>query len=178
MKENLHSNQSDIPTIIEIKNKTNWLTAFITSIGVIFLSLMGFIIIILGLLQYDDFFALTSLSSITAIIVCLFIFFLYIWLWNNFGKTVLTIDTETLTIEYKNKLFTSPKTYLKKETDRFETKDFKIERHQLGVRYHFSISGSTYSVILIQKETETRIVNWLTKDKADEIASELKRIWY
>jgi hypothetical protein len=43
---------------------------------------------------------------------------------------------------------------------------------------HFSISGSTYSVILIQEETETRIVNWLTKDKADEIAGELKRIWY
>ncbi|WP_213277107.1 hypothetical protein [Chryseobacterium indologenes] len=178
MKENLYSNQLDMPTIIEIKNKTNWLTTFITSIGLIFMFLMVLIIIIFGLLQYNDFFALTSLSSITAVIVCLFIFFLYIWLWNNFGKTVLTIDPETLTIQYKNKLFTSPKIYLKKETDRFETKDFKIEKHQLGVRYHFSISGSTYSVILIQKETETRIVNWLTKDKADEIAGELKKIWY
>ncbi|SMO93272.1 hypothetical protein SAMN06265171_11341 [Chryseobacterium rhizoplanae] len=57
MKENLHSNQSDMPAIIEIKNKTNWLTAFITSIGLIFMFLMVLIIIILGLLQYDDFFA-------------------------------------------------------------------------------------------------------------------------
>jgi len=178
MKENLHSNRSNIPTIIEIKNKTNWLTAFITSIGLLFLFLMGFIIIILGLLQYDDFFALTSLSSITAIIICLFIFFLYIWLWNNFGKTVLTIDHETLTVHYKNKLFTNPKTYLKEEIDRIETKNFEVERHPLGVRYHFSLSGSTYSVILIQKDVEIRIVDWLTKDKADEIAGELNRIWY
>jgi len=42
----------------------------------------------------------------------------------------------------------------------------------------FSISGSTYSVILIQKESEIRIVDWITKVKADEIAGELKRIWY
>ncbi|SMO93274.1 hypothetical protein SAMN06265171_11342 [Chryseobacterium rhizoplanae] len=90
----------------------------------------------------------------------------------------MTIDHETLTVQYKNKLFTSPKTYLKEETDRIGTKNFEVERHQLGVRYHFSISGSTYSVILIQKESEIRIVDWITKVKADEIAGELKRIWY
>ncbi|MBB6331835.1 putative membrane protein [Chryseobacterium sediminis] len=171
MKENLHNNLSFVPITIEIKNKTNWLVAFITSVGLLILFCIILIIIFTGLQS-------ASFITLTLPFGAFFIFILYIWLWNNFGKTVLTIDHKTLTVQYKNKLFTSPKTYLKEETDRIETKDFKIEKHQLGVRYHFSISGSTYSVILIQKDTEIRIVDWVTKDRADEIAGELKRIWY
>lgn len=161
-----------MPVILEIKNKTNWLVTFITSVGLLILFCIILIIVSVGLLQPAGFISFILPFS------AFFIFILYIWLWNNFGKTVLTIDHETLTVHYKNKLFTNPKTYLKEEIDRIETKNFEVERHPLGVRYHFSLSGSTYSVILIQKDVEIRIVDWLTKDKADEIAGELNRIWY
>ncbi len=166
-----------MPATIEIKHKTNWLLTVFTSIALIISFLMGLIMIILGLLQYGNFFAIANCFSIAALAICFFIFLLYIWLWNNFGKTILTIDPETVTITYKNKLFTSPKIYLKKETDHIETKDFMIEKNQFGIRYHFSISGSTYSVILLQKNIKIRIINWITQGKADEIASELKKIW-
>lgn len=161
-----------MPVILEIKNKTNWLVTFITSVGLLILFCIILIIVSIGFLQPAGF------ISFVLPFAAFFIFILYIWLWNNFGKTVLTIDHEILTVHYKNKLFTSPKTYLKKETDHIETENFEVERHPLGVRYHFSISGSTYSVILMQKENEIRIVDWITKDKADEIAGELKKIWY
>lgn len=172
MKENLYSNRSDMPVILEIKNKTNWLVAFVTSVGLLILFCIILIIVSIGFLQPAGF------ISFVLPFAALFIFILYIWLWNNFGKTVLTIDDGNLTVQYKNKLFTSPKTYLKEEIDRIETKNFEVERHQLGVRYHFSISGSTYSVILIQKDSEIRIVDWITETKAGEIVDEIQKVWY
>ena len=109
---------------------------------------------------------------------CFFILFLYIWLWNTFGKTVLTIEPEQITVWYKNKLFTGPKTYLKKEIDQILVKNFEVEKYKLGVRYHFSLSGSTYSVVLIQKGNASRIIDWITENKASEITDEIKKMWY
>ncbi|MDW9379932.1 hypothetical protein [Chryseobacterium sp. JV558] len=162
MKENLHSNQSDMPTIIEIKNKINWLVTFITSVGLLILFCIILIIISIGLLQ-------ASFIPFMLPFGALFIFVLYIWLWNNFGKTVLTIDPETVKVEYKNKLFTSPKTYLKKDIDHVETKDFTIETSKYRVRYNFSLSQSTYAVVFTTKDQEIRIIDWIKQEKADEI---------
>ncbi|PTT34375.1 hypothetical protein DBR28_13660, partial [Chryseobacterium sp. HMWF028] len=101
----------------------------------------------------------------------------YFWLWNTFGKTILTIEPEQITVRYKNKLFTKPKIYLKKEIDQVQVKDFQVEKYKFGTRYHFSLSGSTYSVVLIQSGNETRIVDWITETKASEIADEIKKMW-
>lgn len=160
-----------MPTIIKIKNKTNWAVTIISGLGLL---LLAFIILILNpfvSIQEEGLFFATPF-------IAFFILFLYIWLWNTFGKTILTIDPEKVTVRYKNKLFTKPKTYLKKETDQILVKDFQVEKYKFGVRYHFSLSGSTYSVVLIQKDIETRMVDWNTEAKAIAIANEIKNVWH
>lgn len=115
-------------TIIKIKNKTNWLLTIILGLGLLILSFIILIIIPLSSLQEESSFFILHYISFTAPFTVFFILFLYIWLWNTFGKTVLTIDPETIKIEYKNKLFASPKTYLKKDINQIEIKDFQVER--------------------------------------------------
>lgn len=124
-----------------------------------------------------SFFILNYISFVTPF-AAFFILFLYIWLWNTFGKTILTVEPEQITVRYKNKLFTSPKTYLKKEIDQIQVKDYQVEKYKFGVRYHFSLSGSTYSVVFIQNGNEIRIIDWITEIKACEIVDEIKEIWY
>lgn len=167
-----------MPTIIKIKNKTNWLLTIILGLGLFLLSFTILILIPLISIQEEGFFFFLNYISFTIPFIAFFMLFLYIWLWNTFGKTILTIDSEKVTARYKNKLFTKPKTYLKKETDQILVKDFQVEKYKFGVRYHFSLSGSTYSVVLIQKDIETRMVDWITETKAIAIANEIKNVWH
>lgn len=175
MKENIHSNLSDMPAIIEIKNKPNWAVTFILGLGLFILSFIILIIIPLMSMQAEGFYIVLNYISTVIPFAAFFILFLYIWLWNTFGKTILTIEPEQITVRYKNKLFTSPRIYLKKEIDQVQIKDFQVEKYKFGVRYHFSISESTYSIVFIQNGNETRIVNWITITKAYEIADEIKK---
>ncbi|QBJ86710.1 hypothetical protein DDI74_10745 [Chryseobacterium gleum] len=167
-----------MPVTIEIKNKTNWLLTIILGLGLFLLSFTILILIPLISIQEEGFFFFLNYISFIIPFIAFFILFLYIWLWNTFGKTILIIDPEKVTVRYKNKLFTKPKTYLKKETDQILVKDFQVEKYKFGVRYHFSLSGSTYSVVLIQKDTETRMVDWITETKAIAIANEIKNVWH
>lgn len=165
-------------TIIKIKNNTNWLLTIILGLGLFLLSFTILILIPLISIQEEGFFFFLNYISFIIPFIAFFILFLYIWLWNTFGKTILTIDPEKVTVRYKNKLFTKPKTYLKKETDQILVKDFQVEKYKFGVRYHFSLSGSTYSVVLIQKDIETRMVDWITETKAIAIVDEIKNVWH
>ncbi|WP_374464864.1 hypothetical protein [Chryseobacterium sp.] len=164
-----------MPTIIKIKNKA---VTIILGLGLLLLTFIILIIIPLSSLQGESIFFILNYISFATPFIAFFILFLYIWLWNTFGKTILTIDPEKVTVQYKNKLFTKPKTYLKKETDQILVKDFQVEKYKFGVRYHFSLSGSTYSVVLIQKDIETRMVDWITETKAIVIANEIKNVWH
>ncbi|WP_343659843.1 hypothetical protein [Chryseobacterium sp.] len=165
-----------MPVIIKIKNKTNWILTIILGIGLLVLSCLILVIIPVVSIRAEGFFFILNYISFATPFAAFFIVFLYIWLWNTFGKTILTIDPEKITVQYKNKLFTKQKTYLKEEIDRVQVKDFQVDKYKLGVRYHISLSGSTYSVVLIQKGVETRIVDWITEAKACEIADEIKKI--
>ncbi|MGU3375289.1 hypothetical protein [Chryseobacterium sp. M5A1_1a] len=167
-----------MPIIIEIKNKTNWILAFVLGIGLILLFFVIVIIILMGIIQETDFSSVLNFISFTIPFVGVFILFLYIWLWNTLGKTVLNIETDAITVRYKNKLFTSPKTFLKKEFNDIQTKDFSVEPYKFGVRYHFSWTGATYSVVLVRRDEEKRIIDWITEDKANEIVGEVKKVWH
>lgn len=164
-----------MPIIIKIKNKTNWAVTIVLGLGLLMLSFIILIIIPLTSLQEQGFYAVLNFFSSVTPFAAFFILFLYFWLWNTFGKTILIIEPEQITIWYKNKLFTSPKTYLKKEIDRIQIKDYQVEKYKFGVRYHFSLSGSTYSVIFIQNGNEIRVINWITETKASEIVNEIKK---
>lgn len=162
---------------IEIKNKTNWIITFITSIG-LFISLFIILVVIpFTSVQNDYFLTVLHFISSAAPFTGLFIIFLYIWLWNTFGKTILIIESDIITVRYKNKLFTHPKIFSKKEIDHIVSKDFAVEEYKFGVRYHLSWSGSTYSVVIVNRDREIRIVDWITKDMAEEIIHKIKSIW-
>ncbi|QBA19865.1 hypothetical protein EU348_01255 [Chryseobacterium indologenes] len=165
-----------MPVTIEIKNRTNWLLTIILGLGLLLLAFIILIIIPLTSIQNEGF-SFIYILFVTPF-AAFFTIFLYFWLWNTFGKMVLIIDPETIKIEYKNKLFASPKTYLKKDINQIEIKDFQVKRYKFGVRYHFSLSGSTYSVIFVHNGNETRIIDWITETKASEITDEIKKIWY
>ncbi|MDQ1855643.1 hypothetical protein [Chryseobacterium sp. WLY505] len=166
------------PATIEIKNRTNWAVAIILGLGLFILSLIILIIIPLFSIQAEGFFFIINYISFATPFAAFFILFLYIWLWNTFGKTIFSIEPEKITVRYKNKLFTSPRIYLKKEIDQILVKDFQVEKYKFGVRYHLSLSGSTYSVVFIQNGNEIRVINWITETKASEITDEIKNMWY
>ncbi|KAB1230165.1 hypothetical protein [Chryseobacterium viscerum] len=167
-----------MPITIRIKNKTNWIVTIIMGLGLLMASFIILIIIPLMSFEADGFsFILNYILSVIPF-GAFFMLFLYIWLWNTFGKIILKIEPEKITVRYKNKLFTGPKTYLKNEIDQILVKNFEVEKYKYGVRYHFSLSGSTYSVVLLQKDNETRIVDWITESRANEIADEIKKMWY
>lgn len=167
-----------MPITLTIKNKTNWAVTIILGLGLLMASFIILIIIPLMNVESDGFsFILHYISSVIPF-AAFFVLFLYIWLWNTFGKTILKIEPEKITVRYKNKLFTGSKIYLKKEIDQILVKNFEVEKYKFGVRYHLSLSGSTYSVVLVQKNNETRIVDWITESKANETADEIKKMWY
>ncbi|MBV8328026.1 hypothetical protein [Chryseobacterium sp.] len=149
---------------ISIKNKINWLITIIMGMGLC----MTLVIILI----------LIPVAGIQAILpfAAFFILFLYIWLWNTFGKTILTIEPDRILIRYKNKLFTQPRIFLKKEIHSVSAKDFAVEKYKSGVRYNISWSGATYSVVLINNNREEiRIVDWITKDRAEEIVDQMNK---
>lgn len=166
-----------MPATIQIKNRTNWAVTIILGLGLLLLTFIILIIIPLLSIQAEGFFFIVNYISFATPFAAFFILFLYIWLWNTFGKTILIIEPEQITVRHKNKLFASPKTYLKKELDQIQVKDFQVEKYKFGVRYHFSLSGSTYSVVFIQNSTEIRVVDWITETRASEIVNEIKKSW-
>lgn len=166
-----------MPATIEIKNRTNWLMTLITSLALVILFFI--ILVIIPLTSAEKTYLLSTLSYIFTVapFVAFFILFLYLWLWNTFGKTILKIETDSITVIHKNKLFKAPNTFLKQEIKDIQTIDQRIEKYKFGVRYHFSWTGATYSVVLADKNGEKRIVDWITKEKADEIADKIKKEW-
>ncbi|AZA78023.1 hypothetical protein EG347_11090 [Chryseobacterium sp. G0186] len=164
---------------IEIKNKTNWILTFVMSIGLLLSFSVIFILILFlfGTILENDFSSVLNYLSFIIPFAGFFTLFLYFWLWNTFGKTILNIEPGTITISYKNKLFTSPTTFLKQEIEDIQIRDYSIQHYKYGVRYHFSWTGATYSIILVKRDEEKRIINWITEDKASEILGKIKKVW-
>lgn len=163
--------------IIKIKNRTNWLITFI--IGLALIVCLFIILIIVPLMSAEESYFLSIFSYIIKVIpfAGFFTLLLYFWLWNTFGKTILNIKSDSIIITYKNKLFTKPKTFDKQEIKKIETIDLRMESYKFGVRYHFSWTGATYSVVLADRNKETRIVDWITEKEANEIADKIKKEW-
>ena len=106
-----------------------------------------------------------------------FTFLLYLWLWNTFGKTVLIIEKEKVTIIKERKLFTKPQVYFKSKVGKVFCKNFKVEKSKYYTRINFSLSGSLNSIIFEINGYENRIIDWLTQSKADEIVDTINKIW-
>lgn len=163
--------------IIEIKNRTNWLITFIMGLALIVSTFI--ILVLIPFVSAKETYFLSVINYLINVtpFVAFFILFLYFWLWNTFGKTLLIVEQESITVKYKNKLFVGSKIFLKKEIKDIQTIDFKVEKHQFGTRYHFSWIDATYSVVFVNNNGEKRIIDWITKEKADEITERIKKVW-
>lgn len=167
-----------MPVIIKVKNKTDWVLAFFSSVALIVISFI--ILILIPLMSAEETYFLSALSYISKIIPTsgFFTLFLYLWLWNIFGTTIILIEHDSIILRYKNKLFTKPKTFYKQEIKEIDTIDLRIENYKLGTRYHFSWTEATYSIVLVCKDGNKRIIDWITKEEADKITDKIKKIWY
>lgn len=155
-------------TTIKVKNKTNWFLTIFSSIGLLILTFI--IVLILPLISIRETYLLSAISYIALVIpfLAFYILFIYIWLWNTFGKTILKFDTEKIILIKKNKLFSKSKTYYRAKIQSINIEDFKIEKTQFNTRYHI-FSNSTFSVTFIYNNLTIRIIDWLTHEKAKEI---------
>ncbi|MGS0747083.1 hypothetical protein [Halpernia sp. GG3] len=87
-------------------------------------------------------------------------------MWNTFGKTVLFIEKEKITIIRKCKLFSKPTIYLESKINKIYSKNFKIEKSKYYTRVNFSLNGSLNSVIFEINGNENRIIDWLTRTES------------
>lgn len=159
---------------IKVKNKTNWLVTVVFGLGLLLASFI--ILVFLPFSAFQEGSVLLSLFSYacnTVPFLAFFLLFLYFWLWNTFGKTVLEYDTEKIIVTKKYKLFSKPKTYYRTEIQKIDVEDFTIERTKYNARYHYSWSGSTFSVVFICNNLRVRIVDWITYEKANVIVTEI-----
>ncbi|MFC7348561.1 hypothetical protein ACFQO9_17725 [Chryseobacterium zhengzhouense] len=155
---------------ITVKNKTNWFVTIFFGFGLLLTSFIIFILLQLSAFQEDSvWLSLFSYASISVPFGAFFLLFLYFWLWNTFGKTVLGYDSKKIVVTKKYKLFCKPKTYYRTEVQKIDIEDFRIERTKYNVRYHFSWSDSTFSIIFIHNNLPIRIIDWITYEKAKEV---------
>lgn len=155
-------------TKIKVKNKTNWFLAIFLSVALLILTVI--ILLILPFVSVRETYILSTLSYITFAVpfLAVYLFFLYFWLWNTFGKTILKFDSEKIIVIRKNKLFSKTKTYDRTEIQKINVEDFRIEKTQFNTRYHI-FSSSTFSIVFIYNNISIRIIDWLTYENAKEI---------
>ncbi|OAZ05489.1 hypothetical protein [Flavobacterium succinicans] len=161
--------------IIAIKNKPNWVIAL--TFPFVLLLLILIMLAILPIVSVSNTYLLSALDYVFSLIPFLgfFILFLYVWLWNTFGKVILEISPEKIRVTNKNKLFNKPKEYLKSEIQKIGIVDFGVEQTRYYIRLNYLFSNSNYS-ITIQKGRETiRIVDWLSYEEAHSILEKINQ---
>ena len=161
--------------IIAIKNKPNWIIALIFPFGLLILILI--MLVLLPIVSVSDTYLLSALNYVFSLIPFLgfFILFLYIWLWNTFGKVILEISPEKIKVTNKNKLFNKPKEYLKSEIEKISIVDFGIEKTKYYTRLNYLFSNSNYSITIQKGGENIRIVDWLSNERANNILEKINQ---
>ncbi|KAF2514738.1 hypothetical protein EYY60_03320 [Flavobacterium zhairuonense] len=159
--------------IITIKNKSNWIITIISSFAL--LILIFIMLIILPFASIEKTYLLSALSYIFSLIPFLgfFILFLYIWLWNTFGKVILEISPEKIKVTNKHKLFSKPHEYLKSEIEKISILDLGIEKTKYFTRINYLFSNSYYSIVIQKNGKTIRIVDWLNNERANNILQKM-----
>ncbi|WP_268849358.1 hypothetical protein [Flavobacterium aestivum] len=162
--------------IITIKNKPNWIIAIIFPFGLLILIFIMFVLLPFASVQNTYIFS--ALNYIFSLIPFLgfFIFILYIWLWNTFGKVILEISPEKIKVTNKNKLFNKPKEYLKSEIEKISILDLGIEKTKYYIRINYLFSNSNYSIIIQKGFKNIRIIDWLNNESANNILEKINKI--
>lgn len=159
---------------IEVKNKTNWLLALILPIPLLVLLLIIFVLLPLFSLKGSIILSILNYLYTAAIPAGFFMLFLYIWLWNTFGKTILEVSPNQIRVRTKNKLFSKSKTYFKSEIQKIGILDLSIERTRYHIRPNYLFSNTNQSVIITVNYFDIRIVDWLTIEAAQNMVKKIE----
>jgi predicted membrane protein len=161
--------------IIALKNKPNWIIALTFPFGLLILILI--MLVLLPIVSVNNTYLLSALSYVFSLIPFLgfFILFLYIWLWNTFGKVILEISPEKIKATNKNKLFNKPKEYLKSEIEKISIVDFGIEKTKYYIQLNYLFSNSNYSITIQKGRENIRIVDWLSNERANNILEKINQ---
>lgn len=162
--------------IITIKNKPNWFIAIFLPFGLLILIFIMFVILPIASAEKTYLFSILRYIILLIPFLGFYILFLYIWLWNTFGKVVLEISPEKIKVTNKNRLFNKPKEYQASEIEKINILDLGIEKTKYHVRLNYLFSKAYYSII-IQKDLKTiRIIDWLTIKDANNILEKINKI--
>lgn len=153
---------------IKVNNKTNWFLTLVLGFGLIMISFIILVLLPLAAFQQNSFLLSLFFYFFSTIpFLAFFILFLYIWLWNTFGKTVLEFDNEKIIVIKKFKLFTPVKTYYRKDI-KIGIEDFKIEKTKYFTRNNI-FTSSTFSIVFHQNNRIIRIIDWQSLKRSEEI---------
>lgn len=161
--------------IIIIKNKPHWIIAL--TFPFVLLVLIMIMLVFLPIFSASNTYLLSIINYIFALIPFLgfFILFLYIWLWNTFGRVIIEICPQKVKVTNKNKLFDKPKEYLRSEIEKISIVNFDIERTRYFIRLNYLFSNSHYSIAIKKGSHIIRIVDWLSNERAKDILKKLNR---
>lgn len=159
---------------ITIKNKINWLLAWIMPIALLILSFLIFVL--LPLFSFKSSIVLSILNYLYSAVIPIgfFVLFLYIWLWSTFGKTVFEIFSDEIKITTKSKLFSRPKVFLKSEIQKIEILDLGIQKTKYYVRLNYLFSNANQSITIATNQSEIRVIDWLTLEQAENLKKKLE----
>ena len=159
---------------IEVKNKTNWLLAIILPFALLILLVLILVLLPLFSFRHSVLISIFNYCYSACLPIVFFVFFLYVWLWNTFGKTVLEISSTEINVRQKNKLFSKPKIYLKSEIKDIGILDLSIEKTRYHIRPNYLFSSSNQSITITTAYDQKRIVDWLTPDQANDLLTNIK----
>lgn len=162
---------------IEVKNKTNWLLALILPIALLVLLVVIFVVFPLFSLQSSIIPSILNYFRYATIPAVFFILFLYVWLWNTFGKTILEVSPNQIRIRTKNKLFSKSKTYFKSEVQKIGILDLSIQKTKYFIRPNYLFSNTNQSVTITVNHFDIRILDWLTIEEARNIVKKIELIF-
>lgn len=114
---------------LEYKNPTNWLIAIALPIPLLIFIITTIILLFLVIFSND---ILSKIDSATFLLPCLafVLYFLWIWLWNTFGKTIIIFNNDEISVKKKFNIFYKKKNYLKNSISKVFIQDRSIEKNK------------------------------------------------
>ncbi len=162
--------------VIHVKNKVNWPMALILPIPLIVILLVCLALFFTGILSLSLFSMMSSLL-LFLLSAPFFLLFLYLWLWNTFGETVVTISQTTITLSKRRHLFFKTKAYQISDITSIYSENRDVDLKGFLARNNYIISKELQTVgITLDSSAKITLFTWLSKRKAKEIIVKINDI--
>lgn len=153
---------------ILIKNRQNYMFTILGFVMMVMNLGMIFIALFASYIQSENLFSFIFNLSFLVPFIIFFLFILYLWVWNTFGKTEIQLTSDSLRIISHNKLFVKPKLIELEKIQKVEYDDLTIERTRFRVSYH-PFSKYNFAVRVHTKTGEFYAVKWINLENAQKL---------